>query len=260
MEFHAYGANFSHAVGEFSTRLCFPYYFLGYFHTDFVYEKNGVLTEGEAGSFMIVPPGVTVYHGPRPDAERGFINDWMHVSGEDLEALLSRFCLPLLTPIRADARFLGTAISRIQRERSYRPEGFEEKCALILSEALIDIYRSYRESIGPRAKVQLDAVRGRVMQSYMQGWTVSEMAALAGLSASRFSAVYKQTYGIAPIEDLMRTRIENAKQLLRYSGARISEIADAVGFSSLYYFSRAFKKLVGQAPSEYREMADEPNI
>lgn len=259
MEFHAYGTSFSHAAGEFSTRLCFPYYFLGYFHTDFVYEKNGVLNEGTAGSFMIVPPRMTVYHGPRPNAEQGFINDWMHVSGEDLEALLLRFRLPPVTPIRADARFLGGAITRIHRERSYRPEGFEEKCALILSEAVIDIYRSYKESSGPRVKTQLDAVRGRVMETYMEDWTVQEMATLAGYSASRFSAVYKQTYGTSPIEDLIRTRIENAKQLLRYSGARISEIADTVGFSSLYYFSRAFKKLVCLSPSEYRENTDEHN-
>jgi AraC-like DNA-binding protein len=33
----------------------------------------------------------------------------------------------------------------------------------------------------------------------------------------------------------------------------INEVADAVGFSSLYYFSRAFKKEIGVSPSEYRE-------
>ena len=90
---------------------------------------------------------------------------------------------------------------------------------------------------------------------YDRDWTLEKMAKMAGYSPSRFSAVYKNTYGTSPIGDLIAVRIKNAKLLLRYSTMRISEVADAVGFASLYYFSRHFKKLCGISPSEYRDNA-----
>jgi AraC-like DNA-binding protein len=47
-------------------------------------------------------------------------------------------------------------------------------------------------------------------------------------------------------------RIESAKNLLLNPNLRISEIAYQVGFQSLTHFNRVFKKIVGQAPTEYR--------
>lgn len=255
MDFRVYGTAFSHKRGEFSPRFAFDVYFIGYFHTDYLYEVDGELRPGHAGDFLIVPPGTIVYHGGLPDAEIGFMNDWMHVGGEDLDALLKKFPLPLLTPIRTDAGHLATAIERIHRERAYRAEGYREKCDLILAEMIINVYRSYKQSLGTRSAAQLEHIRGEIMHTYMRNWTLEEMARLSGYSPSRFSAIYKQTYGSSPISDLIAARIKNAKLLLRYSSMHISEVADAVGFSSLYYFSRHFKKLCGIAPSEYRENA-----
>ncbi len=256
MDFHAYGLAFSHKVGEFSPRLCFEYYFLGYFYTDYLYEKDGTLRKGQAGDFMIVPPGKTVYHGTAQDAPRGFINDWLHVGGETLDQLLMRFPLPYLTPIRIDESRLSGAIGRIHHELSYRPEGYKQKCEIIMADTLIEIYRTYKQRQSTRSAAHLSEVRGEIMHDYMQKWTLERMARHAGYSPSRFSSIYKATYGIAPIEDLIRTRIGHAEQLLRYSNMAISEIADAVGFASLYYFSRTFKKQIGTSPSEYRARAD----
>ncbi len=118
---------------------------------------------------------------------------------------------------------------------------------------IIDVYRAHKTQLGTRTKTQLENIRGEIMRTYMRNWTPEEMAKLAGYSPSRFSAVYKQTFGKAPICDLIEAHIENAKHLLCYSSMHISEVADTVGFSSLYYFSRHFKKLCGRSPSEYRE-------
>lgn len=260
MDIRVYGTGHSHKKGEFPPRLRFDVYFIGYFYTDFIYEVDGKMEEGNAGEMMIVPPGQIVYHGARPEAESGFVNDWMHVGGEDLTALLEKFPLPYLTPIRTDARYLATAIERIHRERSYRPEGYREKCDLILTDMIIDVYRAHKARLGTRAKTQLENIRGEIMRTYMRNWTLEEMARLAGYSPSRFSAVYKQTFGKAPISDLIETRIENAKLLLCYSSMHISEVADTVGFSSLYYFSRHFKKLCSLSPSEYREKQSKQSL
>ena len=49
------------------------------------------------------------------------------------------------------------------------------------------------------------------------------------------------------------TRITQAQERLRYSNERLTDIAEALGFSTLYYFSVVFKKEVGVSPSEYRK-------
>ena len=82
------------------------------------------------------------------------------------------------------------------------------------------------------------------------------MARLSGYSNSRFSALYRERYGISPTADLISFRIEEAKLLLLYGTHSVSEVAEAVGFSSLYYFSRYFKEKVGMSPTEYLLHAD----
>ena len=78
------------------------------------------------------------------------------------------------------------------------------------------------------------------------------MATRCGYSESRFSALYKKTYGISPMADLLKIRLDSAKLLLSYSSRSVSEIAFDVGFSSVFYFSNYFKKYVGVAPKDYR--------
>ena len=59
-------------------------------------------------------------------------------------------------------------------------------------------------------------------------------------------------------------KIERAKQLIREDSRNITEIAEALSYSSVYYFSRAFKKSTGMTPTEYaasvKAMYEEHNV
>jgi AraC family transcriptional regulator of arabinose operon len=50
----------------------------------------------------------------------------------------------------------------------------------------------------------------------------------------------------------IRQRVQRAQQLLRGSSMQISEIADALGYVDVYFFSRQFKQATGVSPSTYR--------
>ena len=95
-------------------------------------------------------------------------------------------------------------------------------------------------------------MRGAVMKNIRRSWTIREMAELSGYSQSRFLALYKDRFGVSPIYDLTRRRIDEAKLLLLYGNMSISMTAEAVGYSSIYYFSRIFKEYVGLTPSEFK--------
>ena len=254
MNFIVYGIDYHHKRGEFCSKRVFPYYFLTQFRTDYVAELDGKMVRGKAGDYLILEPQKTVYHGPTPEATQGFRNDWLYVSGSDLEELLHRYPLPLNTPFRLDgALYLASAIEKIHKEKSFSLLGFEEKCDMILSNVLIDMYRAYRTGEHMTVAEQLEHARGEIMREYARAWTVEKMAALTGYSKSRFAALYKEKFDISPIDDLIRHRIEHGKLLMLYGNMRQSEIAATVGFSNLYYFSKCFKKKEGISPTEYKK-------
>lgn len=72
-----------------------------------------------------------------------------------------------------------------------------------------------------------------------------------GISTSRFSSVFKQTFGVTFMDALIGLRMQKAKELLAMTEFKTYEIAERVGFSDPHYFSIAFKKVTGKTPTEY---------
>ena len=62
---------------------------------------------------------------------------------------------------------------------------------------------------------------------------------------------FRHELGTTPSQYLILLRIEEAKRLMRESDLSLTQIAEQVGFTSLHYFSRMFKKVTGMAPSQY---------
>lgn len=89
-----------------------------------------------------------------------------------------------------------------------------------------------------------------IEQSYARDLRLRDLAAAAELSASHLSALFRQHYGLAPIEFVLQRRFREAELLLA-RGLRVKEVAQRVGFSSQHYFSRAFRRRTGLSPREF---------
>lgn len=254
MDFFYYGTNYKNDKGVFCYRAIFKHYFISYFRTDFIYEHDGEMLRGRAGDMYIAPPGYPIYHGPTPEAKHGYCNDWMYFAGDDVDELLKRYPLPMRTPFGvANPSLLTSTIERIDRERSEMEVGYADKCSLIMSEALIDIYRAYKGSTSVGTQRTLEQVRREIMRNYKHSWTLAELAAMSGYSPSRFSALYKAEYGISPINDLIGRRIDEAKLLILYGNVSLTDVAEQTGFSSIYYFSKYFKRREGISPAAFKK-------
>jgi AraC-like DNA-binding protein len=228
--------------------------FIGFFLTDYVYEKNGELIRGSKGDMLIIPRGEVVYHGPTPEMTDGFINDWVYVSGEEFIEEAKALSIPIGTPFSVGGeRLLKRFIEKAEKEKAYLGEGYERMISLFISELLIKIARAYRKSGDESLLPKLTELRVEMVNDPKRDWTLSEMAKRCGYSESHFSALYKATYGLSPMADLLNMRLENAKFLLLYSSKPISEIAFDVGFSTVFYFSSFFKRHIGISPKDYRE-------
>jgi AraC-like DNA-binding protein len=97
--------------------------------------------------------------------------------------------------------------------------------------------------------------RDLIDRDYAEPLDLEAMAAEAGYSRFHFARAFNTAYGETPRAYLTRRRIERAKTLLRTANLSVTEVCLVVGFSSLGSFSKRFRELVGQSPSEYRDDA-----
>ncbi len=86
----------------------------------------------------------------------------------------------------------------------------------------------------------------------MSDLTLDQVASTVNLSPNYFSSLFNQETGMTFIEYLTNIRMEKAKDYLRCSGKKITEIGFLVGYLDSHYFSYIFKKTQNCTPSEYR--------
>lgn len=103
-------------------------------------------------------------------------------------------------------------------------------------------------------KVAVDFIDQHYMEEDM---SLNKAANAANVSANHFSALFSQNMGQTFIEYLTSLRMDKAKEYLRCTGMRSSEIAGEVGYKDAHYFSYLFKKTQGMTPSDYRKAREE---
>lgn len=246
------GCDSPHEKGAFGVRGLRPHHFFSCFSTPFVYEVDNELYYGNAGDFLFIPGGNPVYHGPQSEDE-SFVNDWLYVSGDDLDALLKKYPLPEKQAISIDdGGVFKNCLRKIRNEFVLKPVGCEEIMTAHVTEAIVNLYRCYQRQYHTDASVsRIESARETVLLNLEKNWTLQEMAELSGYSVSRFSSLYTQHFGLSPKADLIQNRIQLAKQFLNYTNQSVTEVAAQCGFQSIYYFSKYFKASVGMTPSEY---------
>ena len=103
-------------------------------------------------------------------------------------------------------------------------------------------------------KQAVDFIDGHYMDEEI---SLNKVAHVANVSANHFSALFSQNMGQTFIEYLTSLRMSKAKELLRCTAKRSSEIAGEVGYKDAHYFSYLFKKTQKMTPSEYRKTRGE---
>jgi AraC family transcriptional regulator of arabinose operon len=83
--------------------------------------------------------------------------------------------------------------------------------------------------------------------------TLELISEKANLNKTYFITLFKKLNGVTPWEYITARRIEKSFDLLRRVDMNILEIANTCGFNNASNFNRAFRKVTGLSPSEYRK-------
>lgn len=125
---------------------------------------------------------------------------------------------------------------------------------------LLEIFASHLSELSNQIVVQqenaeppmITRAKQYIRENQAEELSLGQVAKAVNASAFYFCKMFKKGTGMNFTEYVCRVRIESAKNLLLNPNLRISEIAYQVGFQSLTHFNRVFKKIVGEAPTEYR--------
>jgi AraC-like DNA-binding protein len=178
-----------------------------------------------------------------------------------LSALPTEIHLSAADPQPASS-WLGTLLNIAVLEAGGARMGGENVLARLSELLFVEAIRRYIESLPASQTGWLaglrDPVVGRALvelhNAPRETWTVERLARLVGQSRSVFAERFTLMAGLPPMQYLTLWRMQLAARLL-VEGALVATVADAVGYESEAAFSRAFKKVVGQAPATWRRGA-----
>jgi AraC-like DNA-binding protein len=183
---------------------------------------------------------------------------WMHMIGKRvgdyLEALEITDEKPLLHLKRG-----GKLIHHLEELYDLLHHGHSASVLLALSTSLAHFLGELnlqRRSPGRQTSTTEDNVRETIAfmrQNLSQILTLEQLAEYARLSVPHYTFVFRKLTGKPPVKFFLQLKMWKAAELLSDPGRKVKDVADQVGISDPYYFSRLFKKMMGASPTKYRE-------
>jgi AraC-like DNA-binding protein len=190
------------------------------------------------------------------------ISGWFRFSASSLKPLTR--LLPSLILIKADeaqSLALHTTLKMLASEMANPAPGSD-----VVVKRLADLLfiHSLRAHIGSKSescksgllRAIFDPQIGIALKSMHEEvdhpWTVESLAVACGMSRSAFAVRFKELVGETPLEYLINWRMQKAMALLQNGDKKLFEVAKSIGYDSDASFSKAFKRIFGLAPREYR--------
>ncbi len=169
--------------------------------------------------------------------------------------------------------FLGTALEKklMQLITQYRQPGVVHQIhsQLLLLDILLDLHRWSREQSSQKAAItrktnhsKMVLVKNYLAEHYNKNIFIHDLENLSGLSQDHLIRQFNKTFGMTPIQYLIRLRVEKAKEYALQSNLSIGEIAGKVGYSDVHTFGKMFKKKTGISLSQFCSavFTDESNV
>ena len=194
-----------------------------------------------------------------------FVRDYFHAIGkEPMSSMVFRSYVILnvrfsVLSFLNRMGYCASALEESDTEDALEQGGASMEAAMAYAEKMLQKAIEIRdENSGNKNRDILENSIEYIKTHYMdENMSLNAVAQVANISANHFSALFSQNIGQTFIEYLTGIRMEHAKELLRCTGKRASEIALEVGYKDSHYFSYLFKKTQGMTPSDYRKAKEE---
>jgi AraC-like DNA-binding protein len=159
-----------------------------------------------------------------------------------------------------DPGWLDRFVALVRREVAERRAGGRDMLSRLAEIMFVEVVRRFLDHGPARGTGWLAGLTDRhlcralaaIHERPAHPWTLEELAREAGLSRSAFAERFADVLGMPPIQYLARWRMQAAASMLAGGSESVGAVALRIGYESEAAFSRAFKRVVGVAPSAWR--------
>jgi AraC-like DNA-binding protein len=204
------------------------------------------------GDVLLLPAGQP--HRYWADAQKPWTVYWVHFDGRLAQQFIDWLAIPKgVRALGLNARLLSlfdVLFELRQRGSAWTPALHScHQLQLLLSHvALLFV----QQGAGSGKRLDLERVK-TLMTEHLHGQlNLGELAADANLSKYHFAKCFKAQSGQSPIHYFIELKMQHACYLLDSSRVPVKQVALNLGYEDAYYFSRAFKKIMGVSPATYR--------
>lgn len=158
-------------------------------------------------------------------------------------------------PAGGNAEIIEETMRRICEEKASGRKYSDKMLGLLMQMLLLSVCRAE-----PRLLLQEDggdfdmifSIKQKFETDYKKKYSLCEIADEYHISCSRLSHLFREVTGRPVMGYLMSCRIAGAKHMLAETEMPVGTVADNCGFSDFSNFSRTFRSVTGQSPSDFR--------
>ncbi|MDX1457817.1 MAG: AraC family transcriptional regulator [Marinobacter sp.] len=206
----------------------------------------------EAGDLILLPAGAP--HRYTADPDNPWTIHWVHYAGplaDEFQKYMGFDTDNRLLHLGQQPRVLVDFNGLL----SVRQTGFRQKGLVHAANRLRQLLTAIPLTVDDRTSSQqpeLEIIHNFMREHLEERITLDQLAELAGLTPAHFATRYRSQTGTTPIQHFIHLKVERACQLLDTTGMSFASISARLGYDDSYYFSRLFKKVMGQSPKHYR--------
>jgi AraC family transcriptional regulator, arabinose operon regulatory protein len=217
--------------------------------------------EVAANEFFILPQNTEHSYGS--SQEHPWSIYWIHFGGDSLPELnevqaVQQHFKPFHVKNNGDVLPLFTKMYKTL-ELGYSIDNllFANMC---LSHFLALFIYNARHYADTSTNEKMDCVDSAILfmqEKINENMSLGELSSRYNYSVSRFSNLFRQKTGYAPIDYFVQMKMQKACQQLNFTGRAVKDIAFSMGFDDPYYFSKRFRAIIGMSPKKYRTLNNE---
>lgn len=207
-----------------------------------------------AGTCFFLFPGI--WHRYRPDPDSGWEEYWIGFKGAYPDQLMNKGFfssqIPVVSPGLNES--LLTLIRKIlDHVRSATP-GYHQVISGITLE-ILGLLHALCKTKGQNHDVDEQAIeiaKFYLRENLESTLDMQQLMKELPMSYSKFRKMFKESTGESPAQYHLNLRLDKARELLNTTNLNVTEVAYNLGFESVFYFSKLFKKKNGISPKSYR--------
>ena len=214
------------------------------FHTPALEDPLGRAEPIERGFMLWQPFAWHHYGNPRAP----WLHSWMNAVGSAIEETVAEHGITLNRVMHVDVGAISLKYLHALNDELQEHIVPDDR----IIEGLIVLWiREIARAVGGagRPAHRIIEVRRYIEGHYTEALDLGDLAHRAALSVSQFSAVFKAHFGAPPMEYAQRLRLRHAAHLLGDPALSVGEVATRVGYEDPLYFSRQFRKHLGERPA-----------